>query len=55
MRVLYILKGEPDDTITRLIEAQKKDNDVKVLRLEKGISYDELVDDIFNYDKVISW
>lgn len=55
MKVLYILKGEPDDTVKRLIEVQKRENEVKVLRLEKGISYDELVDDIFNYDKVISW
>lgn len=55
MKVLYILRGESDDTIKKLIEVQKKENEVKVLRLHKGMSYDELVDDIFSYDKVISW
>lgn len=55
MKILYILKGKGDATIQRLIEIQKKDNEVKVTTLAKGISYDELVDDIFSYDKVVSW
>lgn len=55
MKVLYILKGEPDETVKKLIDAHSKSNKVEVVVLAKGISYDGLVDDIFNYDKVISW
>ncbi len=55
MKVLYILKAEPDETVKKLIDAHSKSNEVKVTVLAKGISYDDLVDDIFNYDKVICW
>lgn len=55
MKILYILKSEPDETVKRLIEAHEKSNEVKVVTLTKGLSYDDLVDDIFGYDKVITW
>ncbi len=55
MRVLYILRDEPDETVSKLIEFHGKDHEVNVVRLGEDISYDELVDKIFQYDKVISW
>lgn len=55
MKVLYILKGEPDETVKGLIDTHSKSNEVKVVKLAKGISYSDLVDDIFSHDKVITW
>jgi hypothetical protein len=38
------------------MKIQKKGNDLKVVELTKGpITYDVLIDDIFAYDRVISW
>lgn len=55
MKILYILKGQSDETVERLIKAHRDSNEVKVITLTKGVSYDAIVDDIFSYDKVISW
>jgi hypothetical protein len=56
MKVLHILKQEPSDTIKKIIETHSKENEVKIVELYKGEpNYKELVDLIFNYDKVICW
>jgi hypothetical protein len=56
MKVLHLFKSEPDETTKKIIEMHKAENEVKVNDLTKGdISYESLVDDIFSYDKVISW
>jgi hypothetical protein len=56
MKILYIFNDGPDEKATKLIEEQKKDNEVETVDLtNKGISYDELVDKIEQCDKVSSW
>ena len=56
MKILYIFNDGPDEKATKLIEEQKKDNEVETVDLtNKGISYDELIDKIEQCDKVISW
>jgi hypothetical protein len=55
MKILEILKSEPDATVQKIIDIHKEGNDVKVVELYEGTDYDALVDDIFSHDKVISW
>jgi hypothetical protein len=59
--VLHILKSEPDETVAGLIQAQSEDECVAVVSLYQdqitgsGVNWARLVDDIFNYDRVICW
>jgi hypothetical protein len=56
MKILEILKSEPDETVQKMIEVHKAEGDVKVVKLYEGTpDYAALVDDIFSSDKVISW
>lgn len=56
MKVLHLLKSGPDETANRIIDVHKGGNYVKVVDLTKeDISYESLVEDIFDYDRVISW
>jgi hypothetical protein len=56
MKVLHLFKSEPDETAKKIIEVHKAENEVKVIDLTMGdTSYESLVEDIFSYDKVISW
>ena len=55
MKVLHILKSEPDETIQQFLEAFV-DDEVKTVSLFDGeVDWAELVDDIFDHDKVICW
>jgi len=55
MKILYILKQDPDATAKKLMEAHKKGNDVTVVNLKENKNYGQIVDLIFSNDKVISW
>lgn len=58
MKILYILKSEPDEIIKKIIEhhSANKNHTVTVIELyKKNTGYDEIVDLIFEYDKVITW
>ena len=55
MKILYILKQEPDATVKKLMEAHKKGNDVTVVKLKENKNYAHIVDLIFSCYKVISW
>jgi hypothetical protein len=56
LRILHILRKEPDATIKEIIALQSKENEVRTVELYKGsVNYDELLELIFSYDRVISW
>ena len=56
MKVLHILNDGPTKLSEQIISVQAKDNEVKVIDLsKKGASYESIIDDIFSYDRVISW
>ncbi len=56
MKVLEILRSEPDTNVNKIIEVHSNNNEVKVVKLYEGNpDYGTLVEDIFNYDKVICW
>lgn len=56
MKILHILNDGPMELAAEIIEAQAKENEVRVIDLTKeGVSYDAVVDEIFACDRVISW
>lgn len=56
MKLLHVLKSEPDNVIKTLMNASSEGNDVQQFDLfAKDVDYDKLVELIFENDKVISW
>lgn len=55
MKLLYILKKEPSPTINNLIESHKTKADVTVIDMRNDKNYDDIIDKVFENDKVITW
>ena len=56
MKVLYILNDGPKAPVDRIMEAQSKENELEVIDLSKDdVSYETVIDSIFDCDKVVSW
>ena len=56
MKVLHILKKEPDASTSKIIELHARGNQVTRLELYQGsVDYDKLVAAIFSHDKVFCW
>ncbi len=56
MKILHIINDSQTELLKTVIDTQSKDHEVKVIELsKKEVPYEAIVDDIFSYDKVISW
>jgi hypothetical protein len=56
MKILHVLKSEPDEITERLIQPSSEGNEVQEFEMYKGdVDYDELVKLVFESDKVVSW
>jgi hypothetical protein len=56
MKVLHILRSEPDALTRKLIAGMANGGQGKEIALYRGgVDYARLVDDIFASDKVICW
>ncbi|MCJ7684857.1 MAG: hypothetical protein MUO68_11255 [Desulfobacteraceae bacterium] len=56
MKLLHVLKSEPDNVTKTLMKASSEGNDVQQFELfAKDVDYDKLIELIFENDKVISW
>lgn len=56
MKILHILKTAPDASTKKIIEVHSAGNQVKTVELFKGgVSYDKLVAEVFDHDKVFCW
>jgi len=56
MKVLYLFAEKPDALAKKLMEAQTPDHEITTINLRDGtVSYEQVVDEIFAADKVISW
>ncbi len=56
MKILHVLKSEPDEVIKRLMEPTYEGNEVRQFELYRGdVDYDELVKQVFEHDKVPCW
>lgn len=56
MKILYILRTEPDGTVEKFMQTVTNGDKSKVAKLYEGqVDWSKLVDDIFEHDKIISW
>ncbi len=56
MKLLHILKSEPDDNTKTLIEVLSQGEKATVFQLyDEQADYGMLIDLIFEHDKIISW
>jgi len=56
MRILHIFSDGAIEAALQIIELQSTEYQVDVVDLAAGeIQYDDLIEKIFSYDKVISW
>ena len=56
MKILHILKSEPDDNTRVLIDILSQDRDAVLYPLyEEDADYDQMLDLVFDSDQVISW
>jgi hypothetical protein len=56
MKMLHILKSEPDDVTQTLMGILSEENETTTFALYEGNpDYEELVDLIFESDKVVTW
>lgn len=55
MKVLYLLRNQPDETGSKIIEEHKKSHEVTIININENKNYNEIVDAIASHDKVISW
>ncbi len=54
--ILHLLNDGGDELSARIIEAQARQHEVRVVNLRGSeLSYEQLVDEIFAHDKVVSW
>ena len=56
MKILHILKSEPDETIEKLTVSINLNDTASVIMLyEEPVDWEALVDKIFENDRVICW
>lgn len=56
MKILHIMKTEPDKQTNTLVDIISEGKDATVFDLyDEHADYERLVDLIFDYDKVICW
>jgi hypothetical protein len=57
MKILHLLRSEPDETVEQLIEAMTDSMDETTVKplFKPNMDWSRLVDEIFLHDKVISW
>ncbi len=58
MKVLHILKTEPDDNTRTLMSAfgESQGEEATIFKLfDEQPNYEKLIDHIFEHDKIISW
>ena len=56
MKLLHILKSEPDENNKTLIDILSEGQNTTVFPLyEEQVNYEELIDLIFDHEKTISW
>ena len=56
MKILHILKSEPDENTLNLMGMLSQGEDATVFRLYgEEADYEKLIDLIFDHDRVVSW
>jgi hypothetical protein len=56
MKILHILRSEPDDTVKKLMTGLSNGHETtRRLLVSEDLDWPRLVDEIFSHDKVICW
>jgi hypothetical protein len=56
MKLLHVLKSEPDERTAKLIDLLSEGQEATCFRLyEGGVDYGKLIDLLFEHEKVICW
>jgi hypothetical protein len=56
VKILHILNDGPTKLSDEIIRVQSAGHDVKVIDLSKGdMSYEDIIDEIFSRERVVSW
>ena len=56
MKILHILRSQPDETVEKIVASTNNGDEAKTAALYKSdIDWSHLVDDIFSHEKVICW
>ena len=57
MKILHILKSEPDETIEQFIQKLSDEEDETTVKplFQGNIDWHRLLDDIFSHERVICW
>lgn len=56
MKILHILRSEPDETVGKLTDVMSAENITTVVSLyDRQVDWSALVDKIFENDQVICW
>ena len=55
MKILYLLRQDPDETTQKIMDIQARDNEVVKIDIRSEKDYDRVVEEIVNSDRVISW
>ena len=55
MKVLHVLKSEPDAMVESFMGAFSEDEVTTVPLYEGDVDWEALVDDIFSHDTIICW
>lgn len=56
MKLLHVLKSEPDEVVKTLMETSSEGNEVQQFELyTDDVDYDKLIELVFEHDKVICW
>lgn len=55
MNTLHILRTEPDQEVGRLIRAIGDSEARQIALYDDDVDYEQLIDEVFSHDRVISW
>jgi hypothetical protein len=56
MKILHILKSEPDETTRVLMAGMSEGEEATIILLYEGVAdYGEFIDRVFEHDRVVSW
>ena len=55
MKIAYLLKQNPDNTLRDIMEKHKESHEIITLDIRVNKDYDQIVDVIEQCDKIISW
>lgn len=55
MKLLYIFKKEPTPSVNNMIESHKKKAEVTIIDMRENKHYEDIIDKVFENDKVITW